>query len=73
MPGTVIAVNVAAGDQAGAEQVVVIVEAMKMEHALRAPHDGPVTAVHVQPGQKVALDELLVTIGPAAAAGSAGG
>jgi acetyl-CoA/propionyl-CoA carboxylase, biotin carboxylase, biotin carboxyl carrier protein len=62
MPGTVIAVHVAIGDQVGADQIVVVVEAMKMEHTLRASRSGEVTAVHVSAGHKVALDELLVSI-----------
>lgn len=49
MPGSVVAIGVADGDQVDAGSVVVTVEAMKMEHALSAPVDGTV--------------ELLVTVG----------
>jgi biotin carboxyl carrier protein len=62
MPGTVIALGTEAGAAVSAGQVLVIVEAMKMEHALRAGADGTVSAVHVAVGQKVALDELLVEL-----------
>jgi acetyl-CoA/propionyl-CoA carboxylase, biotin carboxylase, biotin carboxyl carrier protein len=43
MPGTVVAVNVADGDHVDEGQVIVSVEAMKMEHALRAPFAGVVS------------------------------
>lgn len=62
MPGTVIAVNVAPGDAVVAGAVVAIVEAMKMEHALRAPSDGIVAEVHAVAGTTVALDQPLVRI-----------
>jgi acetyl-CoA/propionyl-CoA carboxylase biotin carboxyl carrier protein len=62
MPGTVIAVSVAAGDAVTKGQPVAIVEAMKMEHTLTAPFDGAVSVVHVTAGTAVALDQLLVEI-----------
>ena len=40
MPGRVIAVRAAAGASVAAHQVVVVIEAMKMEHAVVAPRDG---------------------------------
>ncbi len=66
MPGTVIAVLVAAGDDVVAGQTVAIVEAMKMEHSLAAPFDGQVAHVHAVPDAGVALDEAIVTIVPLA-------
>ena len=62
MPGTVIAVPVDEGDAVTAGQTVAIVEAMKMEHALTAPIDGVVEAIHVMAGGQVALDRPVVTI-----------
>ncbi len=62
MPGTVVAVHVAAGDRVGAGQALVVVEAMKMEHTLVAPHDGVVGRVPAEVGRQVALDELLVSV-----------
>jgi acetyl-CoA/propionyl-CoA carboxylase biotin carboxyl carrier protein len=62
MPGRVTAVLVAEGDHVSAGQAVAIVEAMKMEHTLRASADGVVTAVHARQGQSVGLDEPVVTI-----------
>jgi acetyl-CoA/propionyl-CoA carboxylase, biotin carboxylase, biotin carboxyl carrier protein len=64
MPGTVLDIRVATGDLVAAGQPVAVVEAMKMEHTVIAPGDGVVTIVHVAAGQQVALDEMLVTIGP---------
>ena len=66
MPGTVIAVSVGVGEQAAAGDVVAIVEAMKMEHSLRAPVDGVVAEVHAAAGTSVALDQPLLRVEPAA-------
>ena len=62
MPGTVISIAVAAGEEIVAGQTVAIVEAMKMEHTLTAPIDGTVEQVHAAAGASVALDQALVTI-----------
>ena len=64
MPGTVIAVHVSVGDPVGAGDVVAIVEAMKMEHALRAPVDGVVAEVTASAGAAVSLDQPLLRIEP---------
>ena len=62
MPGKVIRVNVAAGDQISEGQVLVVLEAMKMEHSLRAPHSGLVTAVLAAPGEQVEAGAVLVVV-----------
>jgi acetyl-CoA/propionyl-CoA carboxylase biotin carboxyl carrier protein len=62
MPGTVIALLVAEGDDVAAGQTVAIVEAMKMEHTLVASAAGVVATVHARQGQPVDLDEPVVTI-----------
>jgi acetyl-CoA/propionyl-CoA carboxylase biotin carboxyl carrier protein len=62
MPGTVLAVKAAAGDRVSSGQPLVIVEAMKMEHTVRAPVDGVVAELTVVPGQQVGLDETLAVI-----------
>jgi acetyl-CoA/propionyl-CoA carboxylase biotin carboxyl carrier protein len=64
MPGTVIAVSASPGDSVRLGQVIMIVEAMKMEHSLRAPFDGTVVEVLARAGQQVKLDELLVRLDP---------
>jgi biotin carboxyl carrier protein len=62
MPGRVVRVLVAAGDQVRAQQAVVVVEAMKMENELRAPRDGVVRDVLVTPGAAVDSGAVLVVI-----------
>ena len=49
MPGTVLAVAVAAGDTVVAGQLLMIVEAMKMEHRITAPHAGMVREIRARP------------------------
>ena len=50
MPGTVTVVKVAKGDEVVAGQSLLVVEAMKMEHVITAPHDGTVTEIDVTAG-----------------------
>jgi acetyl-CoA/propionyl-CoA carboxylase biotin carboxyl carrier protein len=64
MPGTVIAVHVKPGDVVEAGHAVAVVEAMKMEHVVRATAPGVVTQVRVESGSRVALDEPLVVLEP---------
>ena len=65
MPGTVLAVQVEAGDRVEAGQVLGIMEAMKMELSLKAPYDGLVTAVDVAAGAQVGLGDRLFEVTPA--------
>jgi geranyl-CoA carboxylase alpha subunit len=62
MNGRVIAVNVKAGDAIGAGSALIVLEAMKMEHALSVPHAAQVTAVHVTAGAQVAPGQLLAEL-----------
>jgi acetyl-CoA/propionyl-CoA carboxylase biotin carboxyl carrier protein len=64
MPGTVIAVSASPGEAVRLGQVIMIVEAMKMEHSLRAPFDGIVVDMLARAGQQVKLDELLARLDP---------
>ncbi|WP_052809332.1 acetyl/propionyl/methylcrotonyl-CoA carboxylase subunit alpha [Streptomonospora alba] len=64
MPGTVLSVAVAEGDQVSAGAPVAVVEAMKMEHTVTAPVDGIVAELPVRSGRPVAMDALLARITP---------
>jgi acetyl/propionyl-CoA carboxylase alpha subunit len=64
MPATVVHVNVAAGDAVKRGDVLIVLEAMKMELPVRAPADGRVTAVHCEAGQLVQPDTSLIELGP---------
>ena len=64
LPGTVVALEVRVGDKVTARQTLVVVEAMKMEHSIRAPADGTVTAIHCKPGERVSEGVALVELGP---------
>lgn len=61
MPGRVVKVLVAPGDEVEANAPVVVVEAMKMENELRATGPGKVKSVHVSEGQPVEGNALLVS------------
>ncbi|HSP56440.1 MAG TPA: biotin/lipoyl-containing protein, partial [Dehalococcoidia bacterium] len=62
MPGLVLRVLVRKGDQVHVHQTLVVIEAMKMEHAIEAPHDGVVKAVHCKEGGRVNEGQLLVEL-----------
>jgi propionyl-CoA carboxylase alpha chain len=62
MPGTVVRVDAVAGGQVVAGALLLVLEAMKMEHLVRAPRDGVVDEVHVTPGEQVDAGALLVVL-----------
>ncbi len=62
MPGKVLMVDVQPGDRVAAGQVLVVMEAMKMEHQITAPADGEVSDVRAAVGDQVDNGELLVVI-----------
>jgi biotin carboxyl carrier protein len=62
MPGKVVRVLVAPGDQVTVRQGLVVVEAMKMENELRSPKDGRVKDVRVQQGTLVEAGRVLVVV-----------
>ncbi len=64
MPGKVIAVDVAEGDSVTAGQRLMVLEAMKMEHALTAPFDGTVTGLSASEGGQVQVDTVLCVVEP---------
>ncbi|MDR3313913.1 MAG: biotin/lipoyl-binding protein [Oscillospiraceae bacterium] len=62
MPGNILAVNAAVGDSVKAGQVLVILEAMKMENEIAAPQDGVVKQILVQKGASVNTDDVLLVL-----------
>ncbi len=62
LPGTVIAVHVAAGDEVVEGQLLMVVEAMKMEHKITAGADATVTGVRFAVGDRVDSGDLLVAL-----------
>ena len=63
MQGTVLAVEVADGDQVEAGQVICIVEAMKMENEITAHRDGIVTDLSVVAGRPVQSGQVICVVG----------
>ena len=62
MQGTVLAVEVADGDDVHAGQVICIVEAMKMENEITAHRDGSVSELSIEPGQPVTTGQVICII-----------
>jgi biotin carboxyl carrier protein len=62
MPGVVLAVRATDGDQVQRGQILIVLEAMKMEHALAAGGDGKVTELRVKAGDRVREGDLLLKI-----------
>lgn len=62
MPGTIISVNVATGDSVKKGQVLVVLEAMKMENEIVSPVDGTVASINTTKGSSVNAGELLVSL-----------
>ena len=62
MPGTVLSVNVSAGQAVKKGDVLCVLEAMKMENEIYAPRDGEVAAVNVAKGESVESGKVLVSL-----------
>jgi acetyl-CoA/propionyl-CoA carboxylase biotin carboxyl carrier protein len=62
MPGTVLLVHVADGDTVAEGDVLLVLESMKMELSITAPHAGTVTGLALAPGDRVALKQPLVAV-----------
>ncbi|MGP5721183.1 ATP-binding protein [Glutamicibacter arilaitensis] len=62
MPGTVISVQVADGDEVAAGQLLLSIEAMKMEHQLLSPADGIVRMTGLKPGDLVKAKQVVATV-----------
>ena len=64
MPGKVVSVKVSRGDKVKKGDVLLVVEAMKMENEIHSPIDGVVEEVYVREGDQVNPDECLIKINP---------
>ncbi len=64
MPGKVVKILAATGDAITAGAPLVVLEAMKMEHTVRAPEAGTLRALHVAVGDQVEADRLLAVVTP---------
>lgn len=62
MPGTIVSVNVTAGQAVKKGAVLAVLEAMKMENEIMAPHDATVAAVMVNKGDSVETGTPLVSL-----------
>ncbi len=62
MPGLIVDVPVAVGEEVTAGQTVVVLESMKMQNELKSPRDGVIDRITVKPGQNVEQNKLLVAI-----------
>ena len=62
MPGTIVAVEKAVGQVVSAGDVVIVLEAMKMENEILAPHDGTVAQVVVSKGTTVETGSPLIVL-----------
>jgi propionyl-CoA carboxylase alpha chain len=60
MPGLVVSIAVAPGQEVKAGETLAIVEAMKMENVLRAEQDGVVKAIHAKPGDSLVVDAVIL-------------
>jgi propionyl-CoA carboxylase alpha chain len=62
MPGKIVAVHVQPGDRVARGQVLLILEAMKMEHRILAAEDGVIREVRAEPGHQMEAGQLLLVI-----------
>lgn len=63
MPGTIVDVKISVGSQVKKGQVIIILEAMKMENEVLADRDGTITALNVSKGSNVKSGDVLCLIG----------
>ena len=66
MPGTVLLVHVRDGDAVSRGDVLIVLESMKMELAVTAPHDGTVDGLTLQVGDRIARGQALLAVHAAA-------
>lgn len=63
MPGSILGISVKVGDKVKKDQVVVILEAMKMENEIVSPVDGKVISIGISKGDSVNVGQALLQIG----------
>jgi len=63
MPGLIVAVPITEGQQVNKGDALVVLESMKMENELKAPRGGTVLKVHVQKGDRVEQNKVLLLLG----------
>lgn len=63
LPGTVLSINCKVGDKVTAGQMLMVLEAMKMENNIDSDIEGKVTAIKVIPGQSVMEGDIMIEIG----------
>jgi len=68
MPGLVVALKVAVGDEVEKGKPLIVIEAMKMQNELGSPAAGKIEKIHVKPGDSVENSQPLVTVAPPVAA-----
>lgn len=71
MPGLVLRINVKVGDAVKKNDVLMVMEAMKMENEIYSPVDGIISSIPVTQGQQLNAEDLLVTVGGVAQAAPA--
>jgi 3-methylcrotonyl-CoA carboxylase alpha subunit len=64
LPGVVVAVSVEPNQKVAAGEVLMVIEAMKMEHAITAPYEGIVQAIHFRRGDRVPEGSELLSLSP---------
>ena len=64
IPGKIVSISVEEGDNVGEGDVVMILEAMKMQNEIQAPLSGIVTAINCKPGDSIEANSPLVVIQP---------
>lgn len=62
MPGSILSVKVNEGDQVKAGQVLLILEAMKMENEIVAPKDGVINKIYIATGQSVSTNDPMIAL-----------
>lgn len=64
MPGKIVRVLVAVGDEVVAGQGILVIEAMKMQNELKSPRAGRITSIEVKENESVTAGQLLATVDP---------